>query len=107
MMKSRVDGFDWDSGNSEKIKTHGLSRKEVEGFFRQESVYVTPDIQHSEKEERYLAVGRSPKGQPMVVVFTFRENNEEERLIRPISARYMHEQEARKFEEESSKIEKR
>ncbi|MCH7499009.1 MAG: BrnT family toxin [Nitrospinae bacterium] len=105
-MNLGIDGFNWDSGNSEKIKTHGLSRKEVEAFFQQESVYVAPDIKHSEKEERYLAVGSSSKGRPMLVVFTFREN-EEERLIRPISARYMQDKEAKRYEEESAKIEKR
>lgn len=105
MMNLRIDGFDWDSGNSKKIKTQGLSREDIEAFFQQKSVYVTPDIKHSEKEERYLAAGRSPKGRPMVV-FTSREV-EGERLIRPISARYMHDKEAKRYEEESSKIEKR
>ena len=106
MMKSRIDGFDWDSGNSKKIKTHGLSREDIEVFFQQKSVYVTPDIKHSEKEERYLAVGLSSKGRPMMVIFTFREN-EGNRLIRPITARYMHDKEVKRYEEESSKIEKR
>lgn len=89
-----------------KIKTHGLSREKVEAFFQQKSVYVTPDIKHSGKEERYLAVGQSPKGQPMVVAFTLREV-EGKRLIRPISARYMHDKEAKRYEEESAEIEKR
>lgn len=106
MMNLGIDGFDWDSGNSKKIKTHGLSREDIEAFFQQESVYVTPDIKHSQKEERYLAVGQSSKGRPMGVVFTFRKN-EGERLIRPISARYMRDKEAKRYEEESSKIEKR
>ena len=39
----------------------------------------------------------------MLVVFTIRKVNETVRL-RPISARYMHEKEARKYEEESAKI---
>ena len=106
MMNLGIDGFDWDSGNSKKIKTHGLSREDIEAFFQQKSVYVTPDIKHSEKEERYLAAGLSPKGRPMMVIFTFRED-EGNRLIRPITARYMHDKEARRYEEESSKIEKR
>lgn len=105
-MNLGIDGFDWDSGNSKKIKKHGVSSEDVEAFFQEKSVYVTPDIKHSEKEERYLAAGRSPQGRPMVVVFTLREV-EGERLIRPISARYMHDKEAKRYEEESSKIEKR
>jgi len=41
----------------------------------------------------------------MIVVFTLRTINKEV-LIRPISARYMHQKEARKYEEEITKIEK-
>ncbi len=106
MMNLGIDGFDWDSGNSKKIKKHGVLPEDIEGFFQQDSIYVAPDIKHSQKEERYLAVGSSPKGQPMVVVFTFREN-EGKRLIRPISARFMHDKEAKRYEEENSKIQKR
>lgn len=105
MMKSGINGFDWNSGNSKKIKAHGLSRKEVEAFFQQKSVYVTPDIKHSGKEERYLAVGLSPKGRPRVVAFTLRKVEGER--IRPISARHMHDKEAKRYEEESAEIEKR
>lgn len=41
----------------------------------------------------------------MIVVFTLR-TIKQDILIRPISARYMHEKEARKYEEEIPKIEK-
>ncbi len=106
MMKLRVGGFDWDSGNLPKIQKHGVSPEDIEDFFQQQSIYVTPDIKHSQQEARYLAVGTSPKGRPMVVVFTFREKAGGS-FIRPISARWMHEKEARKYEQESSKIQKR
>lgn len=39
----------------------------------------------------------------MFVAFTFRNRNGEQ-LIRPISARYMHEKEAREYEEKSTEI---
>lgn len=104
-MNLGIDGFDWDSGNSKKIEKHGVLPKDVEEFFRQDSVYVAPDIKHSQTEERYLAVGSLPKGRPMVVVFTFREMDDK-RLIRPISARFMHDKEAKRYEEENSKIQK-
>lgn len=44
----------------------------------------------------------SIKDRPIFVVFTFREI-QEERLIRPISARYMHEKEVQKYEENFAK----
>ena len=105
MINIRVNGFDWDEGNREKCQKHGLSQKEIEYFFQQKEVYVTPDPKHSDEEERFLAIGPSKKHKPMFVVFTLREVNGET-LIRPISARYMHEKEAKRYEEESAKIEK-
>jgi len=105
MIKTQVSGFDWDEGNREKCEKHGLSHKEIEYFFQQKEVYVTPDPKHSDEDERFLAIGRSIKHKPMFVVFTLRDVNGA-RLIRPISARYMHEKEAKRYEEESAKIEK-
>lgn len=105
MMKIQVNGFDWDEGNLVKGQKHGLSQKEIEYFFQQEELFVSPDPKHSDDEERYLAIGRSRKQKPMFVVFTLRDVNGE-RLIRPISARYMHEKEAKRYEEESAKIKK-
>ncbi len=105
MIKIQVNGFDWDEGNREKCQKHGLFQKEIEYFFQQKEVLVTPDPKHSDDEERYLAIGRSKKQRPMFVVFTLRDVNGE-MLIRPISARYMHEKEAKKYEEETTKIKK-
>ena len=102
MEKFHVSGFDWDAGNRAKCQKHGVSLAEIERFFRQE-IYVAPDPKHSHDEERYLAVGRSSKGRPMFVAFTLREQDDAT-LIRPISARYMHPREAKRYDEESAKI---
>lgn len=88
-----VEGFDWDEGNVIKCQKHGVTLQEIEEFF-QTQLHVAPDIKHSQEEERFLAVGRSPIGRPMFVVFTLRNN-----LLRPISARYMHEKEAKQYEQ--------
>ena len=102
-MKIQTLGFDWDSGNRRKCCKHGLHFDEIEKFFRQSSLFVMPDIHHTRLEERYIAFGPSPKGRPMLVAFTFRIR-EEEILIGPISARYMHEKEAKKYEEKGTEI---
>lgn len=91
-----VDGFDWDGGNRFKSEAkHGVSREEVEALFMGE-VWVSPDPKHSARELRYLAIGTSVKGRSMIVAFTLREMSGL-RLIRPISARYMHKNEAKKY----------
>lgn len=102
-MKLAFSGFEWDDGNQKHCQKHRLSPKQIELFLQQDNLLVAPDVRHTKKEERYLAIGRVRTGKPMLVVFTVRKVDETVRL-RPISARYMHEKEARKYEEESAKI---
>ena len=102
-MKLQALGFDWDSGNKHKCRKHGLALKDIEDFFRQTGLFVMPDIQHSQSEERYIAYGPSSKGRPMLVAFAFR-TRDAETLIRPISARYMHKKEAKEYEEKAPKF---
>ena len=67
---------------------HGISRETVEAFFGRD-VRVAPDPKHSRTEDRFLALGRSPGERPMIVAFTVRAARGL-KLIRPISARFMH-----------------
>jgi len=102
MIRVQTLNFDWDDGNRDKCQQHGLTLDEIEVFFRQDRLYMAPALKPSADEQRLLAAGRSPlNGHPMFVVFTLR-GDEDERLIRPISARYMHEREARRYAEEES-----
>jgi uncharacterized protein len=70
------------------------------------SPQVAPDPAHSVHEDRFIAVGRNLDGRPVFVAFTLRVKRG--RLaIRPVSARYMHKQEAESYEKASSQIEDR
>ena len=62
---------------------------------------IVPDLKHSQKEDRFIAVGRSLSGRPMFVAFTIRERRGKQ-FIRPVSARYMHKKESEKYEETES-----
>ncbi len=100
MISIQTFEFDWDDGNRDKCQHHGLTLDEIEAFFRQGRLYIAPALKHSADEQRLLAAGRSAlNGHPMFVVFTLR-GEEHARLIRPMSARYMHEREARRYGEE-------
>ncbi len=83
--------FDWDDGNSSKIRLR-FSLEEVEQFFSQDLIEL-PDKHHSFMEERIIAVGKGQTGRPMYVCFTLREGK-----IRVISARFMGLKEAQKYE---------
>jgi uncharacterized DUF497 family protein len=58
---------------------------------------VAPDPDHSAQEDRFIAVGRNAAGRPLFVAFTFRLRDGQ-RLIRPVSARYMHKKEIAGYE---------
>jgi len=92
-------GFDWDSGNLEKCRKHGVPTEVIESLFER-AVAILPDEDHSQTEQRFRAVGRTAEGQAVFVVFTLRRYGEDS-LIRPISARYMHKKEVRSYEEEN------
>ena len=99
-MRNSIAAFDWDCGNREKCENHGVSIAEIE-FLLSDEPRVAPDPKHSGKEERFIAVGRTENGEAIFVAFTFRLRGEE-KFIRPISARYMHEKEVRAYEKKSS-----
>ncbi|MFN6517659.1 MAG: BrnT family toxin [Nostoc sp. CreGUA01] len=65
-----------------------VSQEEIEYLFQQPGILIAPDIQHSENEDRYLAIGISSRERYIFVAFTFR-NKQDRILIRPISVRYM------------------
>jgi len=100
MMNLRVSGFDWDDGNRAKCQKHGVSIARIEALFAQ-NPRVAPDPKHSATEDRLIAVGRMSSGRPVFVAFTTRTKGSH-RLIRPITARYMHAKEIAAYEKESA-----
>jgi uncharacterized protein len=96
----RVSGFDWDEGNIRKCQKHGLSITQIEAFFAAVT-HIAPDPKHSAEGDRLIAVGRTELGRPIFVAFTLRIKGKS-RLIRPVTARYMHPKEIEAYEKESS-----
>jgi uncharacterized DUF497 family protein len=90
-----ITGFDWDAGNREKCRKHGVSTTEIEALFRS-PVAVYP-ARAGDDEARRIAIGRTPEGRNLLVVFTLRVLAGKT-LIRPISARYMHAREVEHYE---------
>jgi uncharacterized DUF497 family protein len=95
-----ITGFDWDGGNWPKCGKHGVSREEIEQVLM--STNVAPDLKHSQQEPRYIAVGRTHVVRAMFVAFAIRQRQDGRHVIRPISARYMHVKEVKRFEESAT-----
>lgn len=88
-------GFDWDEGNEAKCRKHGVSLAEIEVLLLT-SPAIAPDVRHSADEDRFIAVGRNEAGRAMFVAFTIRARDGR-RLLRPVSARYMHAEESERY----------
>ena len=87
----KIVGFDWDDGNSRKsdIK-HGVTNAEAEQIFFNQPLLVISDSKHSQKEQRYHALGKTDLDRLLHISFTLRAKGS---LIRVISARDMHRKE--------------
>ena len=88
-------GFDWDEGNSRKNERHSVSKAEVEQVFLNAPLLLADDLQHSRREPRFHALGRSDLNRRLHVTFTERGDGT---LIRPISARDMSRKEKAVYE---------
>jgi len=99
-----VAGFDWDLGNLEKCRRHGVAIADIEAMFRR-PLWVISDPAHSIRERRLRVVGTDHRGRHIFAVFTLRARRGE-MLIRPISARYMHKREIRHYETQKAEAEK-
>lgn len=87
--------FDWDEGNVSKCQKHGIAISEIETVLGGDPLILDDPFVD---EPRYRAIGTNQEGRMVYVVFTFREKDGE-MMIRPISARYMHEKEVQRYEE--------
>ncbi len=91
---SRCRGFQWDQGNAEKNWiAHRVTQAECEQVLLGAQLLVVQDVQHSERERRYYALGRTEAERRMFIVFTIRGE-----LVRVISARDMSPRERRAYE---------
>jgi hypothetical protein len=91
-------GFDWDESNSAKNwERHQVTPEEAEDVFFHDPFVLRSDSEHSKREKRYWALGKTGTERKLFVAFTIRG-----RLIRVISARDM----SRKEDEEYQRHEK-
>jgi uncharacterized DUF497 family protein len=89
--------FQWDENkNSANIKKHKISFEEAKTVFYDENAKVIQDPEHSMDEDRFIILGFSSKLKLIIVVHTYRENDE---IIRIISARKATKNESKYYHE--------
>lgn len=92
----KITGFDWDDGNWPKCGKHGVSREDIEAVLLGTPA-VMPDP-HPD-EPRMRAIGKTPSGRYVFLVFMPRKIGQKI-VLRPISARFMHQKEVAHYEHE-------
>lgn len=90
----KIAGFNWDEGNWPKCGKHGVSREEIEQVLLGHPA-VMPDP--NPDEPRMRAIGQTEAGRYVFLVFMLRKIDRKT-LLRPISARYMHQKEIDHYE---------
>ena len=88
--------FEWDEGNREKLKKHGVGNREVEEAFFDTEKRIYKDVFHSTEEERFILLGKTKTKRLLYVVFTYRNRN-----VRIISARNINNKEVHLYEKEA------
>lgn len=90
---SGLEGFEWDTGNSEKNwRHHEVRQAEAEQVLLNRPLVFVPDAKHSRAEPRYFTLGRTDSGRELAIVFTIRSKS-----VRVISARPMSRAERRAY----------
>jgi uncharacterized protein len=92
-------GFDRDDANRLKCQRHGVALVDIEQCSPTSRASFRISI--IRPQDRFIAIGRATNNRPIFVAFTFRTVGGR-RLIRPISARYMHAKEQQRYEAEGS-----
>ena len=105
MVDPDFHGFDWDDGNRSKCQKHGMTIAEIEHVLIHHGTLLVPSPK-GDSEARILAIGRTPADRLAMIVFTPRVRGGGT-LLRPISARFMHPREARKYVKEISNPQQR
>ena len=105
-LSTSFEGFDWDRGNWVKCQQHGVSIEEIETALRSGALLILPVTRLVDDEERLIATGTGGSGRHIFVVFTVRQHGKRT-LLRPISARYMHQREVAIYDQARARIENR
>ena len=94
----QVFEFEWDTGNIDKNRKHGVEDREGEEAFLDEGRVIYKDNFHSKNEERFILLGKTDKDRLLYIAFTYRGKK-----IRIISARDINKKEVDLYEEKAKK----
>ena len=91
--------FEWDKEkNKSNIRKHRVSFEDAETVFKDDNLIIVFDDEHSAYEERFNAIGEDLIHRRLMVCHCYRIDNDEEDIIRIISARMANKNEVKIYE---------
>ncbi len=92
--------FDWDAGNREKNRKHGVEPSDVGALFLRPILFAGRIVKPSHEEPRWLLLGQDRSGRRLALIFTRRG-----RRLRAVSCRSMRREERKLYEESITEFE--
>jgi uncharacterized protein len=90
--------FEWDAQKAEfNLLKHKISFETAELVFGDPLAISIPDTEHSKNEERWITLGRAGGYDPLIIVSHIYRDDEDEEVIRIISARTATAKERRQY----------
>lgn len=91
-----IPNFDWDLDKArENERKHGITFEEAATVFGDDDAVLLDDVEHSDREDRFIIIGMSARERILLAVYTIREED----IIRLISGRRVERHERRTYEE--------
>lgn len=88
------EDFEWDEGNRDKNRKHGVEAQEVESILGGPILFAGRIVEPAHPESRWLLLGQDRGGRRLALIFTRRGDR-----LRPVSARPMRRKEREIYEE--------
>ena len=97
-MKERQFQFEWDEVKAAaNPRKHGVTFELAATVFIDPHLLTTPDLEHSDGEERWFSIGCAGNGEILSIVYLWLESDLEATTIRLISARAATKKETRRY----------
>ena len=91
---TKLEKFDWDKNNRDKNwNKHKVFYKECEEVFQNYPQFIFEYVKHSQKEKRFVIVGKTSQDRLLSVFFNIRGNK-----VRVVSARPQSKKERKYYE---------
>ena len=95
-----IPQFEWDLEKAyENVRKHGVSFEEAATVFGDDDALIEDDVEHSDREDRFIIVGMSARERVLLTVYTIRRAD----AVRIISSRRANSSEKKTYEAQISR----